>query len=458
MHTTERLARVLIFLTVVLPLGLFGVASTAAQDAPVTVTIGFSGLNYDADKRALIQKEFADSFNAAHPDIKLEIVYQENPDSVRTALQAGEGTDIIVSGSPASADEFAAADRLLPLDTYAAKYGWKDELIPTFYESGIFDGKLYSLPLTYESLGTVWYNKTVFDQNGWKAPTTREELEKICEAAKQQNLLCFTDGTQDAPFVKQFWVGEMFDSYAGADKVYEALTGKRQWDDPVFVQAIALMKDWMDKGWINDGPDGFFSVDFDTSWSLLADGSGVMLNQGSWGFNSASGPFGESGDEWDWFMMPPLREGVERGFDLSVGDSLSINANSKNPDAAAEVLDWFYNDKERALRITKALNFGEWFVPLKWTRDELAGTGADDRYLRYIDDFGKLSGEGKIGYTIWTYWPPKSQTYIAQELDSVLVGDTSPEEYLAGLQKTFAEEMAAGQTLPVPVTKITSPD
>jgi raffinose/stachyose/melibiose transport system substrate-binding protein len=453
-----RHAAAVIVVAALLAGGGGGVRSSTAQEAPVTVTLGLFGPVYDADERDFIQREFADSFNAAHSDVKVEIAYQENQDSVRTALQAGEGTDIIVSGGPAWTAEFAAAGRLVPLDDYAAKYGWREELLPTFYDTGLFEGQLYGLPLTYESMGMVWYNKSAFEQNGWQPPTTREELEGICEAARQAALLCFTDGTLDVTFVNLFWVGEMLHAYAGADKVYEALSGQRRWDDPVFVEAIALMKEWMDRGWINDGAEGYFSVDFDTSWALLGDGGGVMLNQGSWGFDTAPNAFAESGQEWDWFMLPPLRDGVERGFELSVGDSLAINANSPHPDAAAEVLDWFFNDKARALRITQEFAFGQWFVPLKWTRDELAATGADDRYLRYIDAFNERSEAGKIGYTIWTYWPPRSQTYITQELGSVLFGDVSPEEYLAGLQEIFAEEMAAGQAMTVPPTTITSPE
>jgi raffinose/stachyose/melibiose transport system substrate-binding protein len=457
MRIPRRVVAVIIVAALLTGGGL-GAKPSTAQEESVTVTLGLFGPVYDADERELIQREFVDTFNAAHPDIKVELAYQETPDSVRTALQAGEGPDVVVSGGPAWTAEFAAAGRLVPLDDYAEKYGWQEELLPTFYETGLFEGQLYGLPLTYESMGTIWYNKTLFDQNGWQPPTTREELEAICEAARQADLLCFTDGTLDVTFVNLFWVGEMLQAYAGSDKVYEALTGQRPWDDPLFVEAIALMKDWMDRGWINDGAEGYFSVDFDTSWALLGDGSGVMLNQGSWGFNQSSETFTDTGHDWDWFLLPPLREGVERGFDLSVGDSLALNANSAHPDAAAEVLDWFFNDKERALRITQEFGFGEWFVPLRWTREELAATGADDRYLRYIDEFGERSEAGKIGYTIWTYWPPRSQTYISEELDSVLFGDISPEEFLAGLQEIFAEEMAAGQSMTIPPTTITSPD
>ena len=122
------------------------------------------------------------------------------------------------------------------------------------------------------------------------------------------------------------------------------------------------------------------------------------------------------------------------------------------------MLDWFFNDKARALRMMQHWDFGDWVVPLRWTQDDLAASGADERVLRYFDDFSAATGAGKIGYTMWTFWPPKSQQYISQEFDAVLVGDTTPAEFTAGLEKVFAEEVAAGWSMPIPSTTITSPD
>jgi raffinose/stachyose/melibiose transport system substrate-binding protein len=458
MRATGRLAS--LFLLVLLPLASasLGANSTAAQGGPVTVSWWLSGAWYDEDRRQLIQTEFVDPFNAAHPDIRLEVSYPENPDALRTAVQAGQGPDIIVTAGPAVALQFAEAGRLLPLDTYAAKYDWQDKLLPAFYQAGLAEGKLYSLPMQSEALGTIYYNKTVFDQHGWKPPTNRAEFEQLCQAAVDAGLLCFSDGSQDNVYENQYWVGGAFHSYAGADKVYEALTGKRRWDDPLFTESIRMLKEWMDKGWINDGPDGYFSVDYDTIFSLLAQGSGIMVNHGTWAFASVPPAFADTGQEWDWFLLPPLRDGVERGFDISVGATLSLNAASAHPDAAAEVLDFMFSDKSRILRIAKGMNFGDWMVPLRFTHADLAASGADDRFLRYFDEFGKDTVDGQIGYTIWTFWPPKTQQYISQEFDSVLTGDMTPEAFTAGLQKVFAEEVAGGWSMPIPPTTITSPD
>ena len=76
----------------------------------------------------------------------------------------------------------AQAGQLLALDDYAQKLGWNDRMLPVFVELGKYDGKLYALPKTYETLG-LFYNKTLFDQErldsrrrpspSWRSSPTR---------------------------------------------------------------------------------------------------------------------------------------------------------------------------------------------------------------------------------------------------------------------------------------------
>jgi raffinose/stachyose/melibiose transport system substrate-binding protein len=441
----------IVFITLCLAFGGVTGSVARAQGSPITVSMWSGALTQE--ERDVIQQKFADTFNAAHSDVQVELTFIQNEDALRTAVQAGQGPDIIITAGPSVTAVYADAGHLLPLDSYSAKYGWADELVPSFFSAGFYHDKLYSMPLQLEALGTIFYNKTLFDQNGWKAPTTRAELEQLCADVTAKNLLCFTDGDSGSPYPNQYWAGAMFNRFAGADNTYLALTGQKRWDDPVFVQGIQLFKDWVDKGWISGSAEGYFATDdFTDSWSELADGEGAMNNQGTWTFAYLPPMFDDAGNDWDWFLMPQLRDGNDQEYDLSVGTSVSINANSEHPDQAAEVMDWMFNDKARALDITASLGFGEWLVPLKWTSDDFKSANVDDRFLRYIDDFGKLSDQGKVGYTIWTFWGPQTQAYISKELDGVLAGTKSPEEFLQGLQAVADGERSSGSVMTVPQT------
>ena len=96
-------------------------------------------------------------FNAAHPDEELSIDFRgpELDKQLRVAMLSGSGPDVVYTAGPSYVASMAQAGQLLPLDDYAAKLGWNDRVLPVFIELGKYDGKLYALPKTYETLGPV---------------------------------------------------------------------------------------------------------------------------------------------------------------------------------------------------------------------------------------------------------------------------------------------------------------
>ena len=60
-----------------------------------------------------------------------------------------------------------------------------DDFIPAFYEEGRVygDNKMYNLPFL-KSTEVMYYNKTAFEENGWKVPTTWAEMYDLCAEIK----------------------------------------------------------------------------------------------------------------------------------------------------------------------------------------------------------------------------------------------------------------------------------
>lgn len=432
--------------------------STTAESAEKVKVVMWSESVLEAN-RAMLQKEFVDTFNAAHPNIQLELQFQEKLDEVeRTALQAGSGPDIVITPGPAFALEYKNAGFIQDLSKYAEKYAWKDKVTNWAYDSGSIEGSLYSLPLSYETM-VLYYNKKVFAENGWQPPTSRADIEKLCDEATQAGLNCFTNSNQWWKGVNEWLLSAVYNNYAGADNVYAALQGKKPWTDPEFAASTQILKDWMDKGWFSGGRDNYFAYNYDDVWNNLcgtADGTkaptAIMNIEGTWAFQRAT-PFCK--DDWDWVEIPALREGVKPGYVLAVGSTVAINAKSENPDAAAEVLDWMVNDTSRAAKIIEGFNFGEWNVPLHYKASDFSAS-ADPRLTRYVESFAAATGTGNFGYTTWTFWPAKTDAYIISELDSVFTGDLTVEAYQQGQQDAFQAELTAGSVPPAPATKSVS--
>jgi len=417
----------------------------APQEAVKVVWWNEGGDEHEEDLR----KHFVETFNSAHQDVRLDFIYQEDLDRVlRTAVQAGSGPDVVVTPGAGFVLEYINAGHILDLTEFAAKYGWKDKLLGWAYESGMIKGKLYSLPLTFESM-IVIYNKTLFDQKGWKVPTSRAEIEAIAEAAKADGINPFAYGNSDWKPATEHLIGMFNDHYAGADNVYKALIGEKKWTDEEFVGAMKLMEDWFGKGYYSGSIDNYHALTWDDFWPMLATGKGAMMMVGTWGFQGAVLAFTDSGQDWDWFPMPSLREGVKPVYALATGTTLSINTRSQHPEQAAEALDWVVNDKKRAMSIAAVYNFGEWVVPLNFTSEDFPPE-TNKRIVRFFEDFAEVTGRGDYGYTTWTFWPAKTEVYLYQGFDEVLAGTLTVEQYLAEIQRMFDEEKNAGKAPPVP--------
>src|SRR5262245_56983187 len=371
--------------------------------------------NAEEPRQQALKKDFVDTFNAAHPDIEVEIVFKDKLDEVlRTAIQGGAAPHIIQTPGPAFVAEYVNAGHILDLSPFAAKYGWADKIFPWAVDVGKLQGKLYSLPLTYETM-VLWYNKKTFADNGWQPPKSREELEKIAEEAKAKGLYPFVNGNAGWKGVNEWLLTVFYSDYAGADTVYQALTQMKKWADPLFVEAVKLLNDYMQKGYFRGSKENYYATDFPDIGADLASGKGAINFEGTWAFNGRPTEFKDNPDDWEWAPIPALRNGVTPSFDMGIGSTISINAKSANPEAAAEVLDWVFNDPKRAAQIIHDFP-GEWVVPITLTKSDFPAD-TDPRFIRALETIADASKKGNYGYTTWTFWPAKSDQYIIEKLE-----------------------------------------
>jgi len=400
--------------------------------------------------RQYFEKHFVDAFNQTHDfQVKLTVKDVESLERLQqTAIASGQGPDIVVTSGPSYALEYVNADKLLPLDTYAEQGGWAEKLQSWAYDAGKVGDTLYSIPSSFETM-IAFVNKEVMEKYGWTPPRTREDFEELCAEAQGHGLMPVLAGSADWKPATEWHVSVILNHYAGPEAVYAALTGETPWTDPVFVDAITLLNSYFQKGWFGGGVKEYFTNRFDTLNARFAKGEIALDIVGSWAFadmkNFFDGKTGAGPQAWDWAPLPAFRDGVPQElYTLSVGGTYSINADSANPDKAAEYLTWLLSDTKRVGEAVAAIAFQPY--PLHYKESDFP-PATDERIRRlYVD----LAAARSFGYVTWTFWPPKSDVYIYQEMDKVLTGKLTPKEYCAGLDEVFQEERKAGKVPPIP--------
>ncbi|MCY3945886.1 MAG: extracellular solute-binding protein [Anaerolineaceae bacterium] len=434
----------LLLVVVLLPALVTGVVG--AQDEGVTVTWWTETNSMPSN----IQEVLVDPFNEAHPGITLEILPQESlNETLRVAIQGGEAPDILQTPGANFISEFVDAGLVMPLDEAAAELGWEDKLLGWAFGSGQLGGQLYSIPLTYESL-VLFYNKTLFDEQGWSPPTNIEEFNALADAANALGIFPTAGGNATWQGYNEIILGMYLSNVAGPDNFYRAMTGEIPWDDESIADSYELFRQHMVDGWFSGGLENFLANGGDDAPVELATGLSAMMMDGTWRFRGIDQFFVENDTVWDWAPLPTMSDRVEDyNYTLATGSTLSVNGASPNPDAAVKVLDFLLSDASRVLQLAADVGFGEWVVPIHFSADDFP-EGTDERVVRFFADFAAVTGGGRIGYTTWTFWPSTVSLHSWDGLERVWYGEESVEEYLAVKQALWDEAVAEGNMLPVP--------
>lgn len=420
-----------------LPVG--GLTAAAQDKGKVTFWLDITG---GSDTAQWLVDNTIKEYNAKG-GVQVEATLQANGwTATQTALAGGAGPDIVVTPGPSLSMELGKAGQVLPLDDYAAKYKWTESFSPWAIDLGKVDGKLVALPNEVETL-MLYYNSTLFTDKGWTPPKTLDEMMTLSGTIKDAGVIPFAHTNAEWKGSNEWFVGEFLNHSAGPDKVYQALKGELPWTDKVFADALTLLDTCQKNGWFMGGLDRYYTTATADATAAWASGDAAMKIEGTWLVSNANTFFKDSGQEWDWVPMPSTSG--EEIYDLGIGSTYSINAKSTQADAAAEFLAYFFSPESQAKQVAGA---GLAAAPIEIPADLLSDL--DPRQARMIQRLNAASSSGGYGYTTWTFWPPKSETYIIEEIEKVWGGKMPVADYLKGLQDLFATELAAGDVPPIP--------
>lgn len=432
MYRLKRSLLIAVVLALLIPMGMVN-----AQDV-TTVTMWFAeGSTLDC------WGPIMESFNEVDPSVQLEIVPQADTWNVtRTAVAGGGGPDIVRTPGPSFVYEMAQAGLILPMDAFADEMGWGDFFFDWALDLGLVDGQLYSLSDELETL-VLYYNVNVFEENGWTPPDTIADLNALAEEVEAAGLTVFSHGNASWRPTNEHFVGEYMTQLAGPHNVYKALSGEIPWTDESMVNAMEVLDAHMQAGWYGGGVDLYFTNDGTYRRTALAEGSAAMNIEGSWAIRGTVDYFGESGQTWDWVPVPS-HDGTDY-FTIGMGNTSSINANSPHPQAAAQFLTWYFSPETQGEMLSSCLK-----GPAPVTISEDVLSELDPRISRLYAELSDASDNDRYGYTTWTFWPPKSDVYIYEEVERVWTGEITVMDYLQGLDDLFAEELEAGDIPPIP--------
>ena len=372
----------------------------------------------DDSQYAKWMKYVVTPFNESHPDI-----------------------DICNMGGPSITSEYVDGNKILDLTEYVQNSGLDKKVFKWALDSCKVDGKIYSVPNSYEAL-MLWYNKDMFEANGWKVPETYEDLKSVCEEAQSKGIIPIAFGTSDFKAINEQFVGVALCAYAGRENVKKALNGEMKWTEPVFQEAITTLNDMWQAGWINDKKS--HAISQDDGYSLFYNQSAAMAMTGTWSL----GTFAEQIQDFEYgaVAFPSLKDGVPPTLCMGAGGVIAINANTKYPDECFEFINFLFNNDE-----LQAQAVSDGLQPLPYDMDESLYSAdmneVDKEVLSTLEN--SQNNLESAGFVMWTYWPAETRQYMMDNIENVYLGNLTVEDYLEKTQSIFEKEFESGKVIPV---------
>ena len=376
-------------------------------------------------------KKLSDEYCEQHPEIKvdIEVVAQTDMNSKLSVLAASnELPDLFIEVDTAQANTFITQGLVKNVDEFLADNGLQDILSESTHDglinlqgtTGVDD--LYILP-TEQNIEGFWYNKKMFEENGWEVPTTMDEFMKICEDASSKGIQPLSVDGVDKFYFTRLW-GGYATSKLGTDALVKANAGELSWSDDAFKEAYQWVADLNDKGYMGAGVT---TVDSATMNAVFLSGGAAMEYNGSWFASNLNNEEENSlGEDVGFFGFPQVEgaKAEQKDYVQNYGTSWMIS--NKNYDDALN--DWL------------AYVFSGYGDTSMETQGVLSGFEMKEDhdmpyYTKLVSDMISEAGTA----CVWPEYkmPSEGMNTSLNNSQMLVLGEMSPEDYGASLDAFY---------------------
>lgn len=318
-----------------------GERPSADTEAQVTIKV-FSNLPDRKNGQGLVEQMLIDEYMEENENVVIEVeALDDEAYKIKFKAYCIEGMPDLVNiwGQPSFLDEILEADILAELNEEDyADYKFVEGSLEGFKK----DGKLYGLPRGTD-VQAFYYNKKMFDENGWQIPESYEELLELGREIRAKGLVPVAIAGGDGWPLTVYLTDLMNKITCSYSEVVSQAIEKGDFSDPALKQAVQLMRDTADAGLFQDG---YESQDRGTAMHLFANGHAAMMYTGSW---EAAIALNEDIPEdirsnIRVFSMPVVEGGQGKVTDIAAwnGGGYAVSANSKVKEEAVRFLNFMF--------------------------------------------------------------------------------------------------------------------
>jgi N-acetylglucosamine transport system substrate-binding protein len=277
----------------------------------------------------------------------------------------------------------------------------KDTLVAGTYEQAFFGDKPYILQMALTVYG-IWYNKALFDQHGWEAPATWEDMLALCEDMKAAGVAPWTYPGVHARYMS--WPLITMAAKLGGPGIVEAIDNLEEgaWDNEAVKESANALQGLKTKGYILEGTEGMDHTQAQGQWSA---GKAAFVPCGSWLENEQK-DVTPDGFEFAVMAEPLLSKDAKmpkEALRAQAGEPYIVPAQAKNPRGGMEYMRIMmskegakgFTEKVSSLSSVQGSSDGVTLPPgLTSAQKALSAAGDNVLYWMYQNWYGKMFNPG----------------------------------------------------------------
>lgn len=282
-------------------------------------------------------KKLEEKFNSTHDDIHLKI---DSPNDAMTILKTRfvreDYPDILGIGGDINYSYFIDSNILADVSDFdglsEVNEGYVNildglEFVPT-------EGT-YGVPYVANAAG-ILYNRKMFQDHGWKIPTTWEELMTLCDTIQSEGILPFYFGFKDTWTCLAPWNSLAVD-LAPSDVCQQVNAGNAKFSDEYRETAEKMLK------LVQYGEEGPFAYGYNDACTAFANGESAMFAIGSYAVPQIKSVNPDL--DIDSFVTPGSDSADGNTLNSGVDLMFAVTEDCENKEAAYEVIRFLMEDE-----------------------------------------------------------------------------------------------------------------
>ena len=299
---------------------VFAAETDVNEDISGSITVWEHEYSFEEALKAVIA-----GFQEKYPNVEVdyEIKASDYQQVLATALQSGEGPDLFWTNGTATdiMPGYVENGMVTDLSDSVDFSLMTDDAM----KLSTVDGKQYSVPWLTMDTRACFYNKDMFEENGWKVPGTFSEFENLLATIKEAGITPISQCYEDWSLLF-IWEPVMSAYDPEYTRGLDDYTSKA--DGPGASGSLQKLVDWADAGYFGDNWLGVINSDDEVLG--FTTGNAAMMIGGTWNISTID----QNNPDLNYGAFAIPAEDGTAGLVGTAANGFSINANTKNMEAA----------------------------------------------------------------------------------------------------------------------------